>query len=135
MKSALSRLVTILWVPVLLSALYTGWIFWQRRAANRVPGGQPEWGTNPMATYGNTLKILQFYAREREIAPGEKALVCYSVVNATAVRLDPPVERVWPAVSRCFTVAPVQSTRYTLTAEGRTHNRVSDSIEIEVKRK
>ena len=135
MKSALSRLVTILWVPVLLSVLYTGWIFWQRHEANQVPEGQSAWNTNPMASYGNTLKILQFYAREREIAPGEKALVCYSVVNATAVRLDPPVEKVWPAVSRCFTVAPAQSTRYTLTAEGRTHTSVSQSIEIVVKRK
>ena len=135
MKSALSRLVTILWVPVLLSALYTGWIFWQRHAANRVAEGQPEWSTNPIASYGNTLKILQFYAREREIAPGAKALVCYSVVNATAVRLYPPVEKVWPALSRCFTVAPAQSTRYTLTADGRTHASVSESIEIVVKRK
>ena len=135
MKSALSRLVTILWVPVLLSALYTGWIFWQRHAANRMQEGQPDWNTNPMASYGTTLKILQFYAREREIAPGEKSLICYSVVNATAVRLDPPVEKVWPAVSRCFTVTPAQSTRYTLTAKGRTHTSVSESIEIVVKRK
>ena len=135
MKSALARLVTILWVPVLLSALYTGWIFWQRHQANRVPEGQPEWNTNPMASYGNTLKILQFYARDREIAPGEKSLVCYGSVNATAVRLDPPVERVWPAVSRCFTVTPAQSTRYTLTAEDSAHQTVSQSFEIVVKRK
>jgi hypothetical protein len=135
MKSALSRLVTVLWVPVLLSAMYTGWIFWQRHKANRVTEGQPDWNTNPMASYGNTLKILQFYAREREIAPGEKALICYSSVNATAVRLDPPVERVWPAVSRCFKVTPAQSTRYTFTAEDSAHQTVSQSFEIVVKRK
>jgi hypothetical protein len=134
-KFALSRLVTILWVPVLLSALYTGWIFWQRHAANRGPEGQPDWNTNPMAAYGNALKILQFYAREREIAPGEKALVCYGVVNAVTVRLDPPVEKVWPAVSRCFRVTPAQSTRYILTAKGRAHETVSQSIEIVVRQR
>src|ERR1700759_4880884 len=117
MRSALSRLVTILWGPVLVGAIYTGWIFWQRHAANRVPEGQPGWNANPLAAYGNNLRILQFYAREREIISGEKSLVCYGVVNAEVVRLDPPVEKVWPAVSRCFTVTPAQNTRYTLTAE------------------
>jgi hypothetical protein len=135
MRPVLAKLVTIMFVPVLLSAIYTGWIFWQRRAANRGPEGPGAWNANPMAAYGNSLKILQFYAREREIAPGGKALVCYGVVNAKKVRLDPPVENVWPAVSRCFTVTPVKSTRYTLTAEGAARATVSESIEISVKRK
>jgi hypothetical protein len=134
MKSALARLVTIMWMPVLMSALYAGWIFWQRHSADHAEN-PPDWGQNPMAAYGDSLKILQFYAREREIAPGEKALVCYGVVNATAVRLDPPVEKVWPAISRCFKVTPAQSTRYTLTAQDRAHTSVSASIEIVVKRK
>ena len=69
-----------------------------------------------------------------KIAPGEKALLCYSVINATAVRLDPPVEKVWPAMSRCFDVTPARSTRYTLTAEGAEHRTVSESIEIAVMR-
>ncbi len=87
-----------------------------------------------MAAYGHSVRILQFYTGAREIAPGEKALLCYGVVNATAVRLDPPIERVWPAVSRCFEVTPARSTRYTLTAEGGEHTTVSESIEIAVKR-
>jgi hypothetical protein len=135
MKSVFTRLVGIMWVPVLVSACYTGWIFWQRHAAERAKENPPDWNANPMAAYGNRVKILQFYAREREIVPDGKALVCYGVVNATAVRLDPPVEKVWPAVSRCFTVTPARSTRYTLTVEGREHTTVSESFEIVVKRK
>lgn len=88
---------------------------------------------DPMAAYGTSVKILHFYASPREIAPGEKSLVCYKVVNATAVRLDPPVERVWPAVSRCFEVTPDKTTRYTFTAEGAKQSAVSESIEIAVK--
>ena len=135
MKPALTRLVRIMWVPVLVSACYTGWVFWQRHAANRTTENPAGWNANPLAVYGNRVKILQFYAREREIVPDGKALVCYGVVNATAVRLDPPVERVWPAVSRCFEVAPARSTRYTLTVEGRGHATVSESIDVVVKGK
>jgi hypothetical protein len=139
-----ANVVRIMWVPVLLSVLYTGRVFWQRHTADRVAENPPY----PLAAYGNSVRILQFYSRKREIAPDEKAVVCYGVVNATAVRLDPPVERVWPVLSRCFEVTPAKSTRYTLTAEGPQHRSrtvaapigastttVSESIEIAVMRK
>jgi hypothetical protein len=126
-----ANVVRIMWVPVLLSVFYTGWVFWQRHTADRVPENPPY----PLAAYGNSVKILQFYSPRREIGPDEKAVVCYGVVNATAVRLDPPVERVWPALSRCFEVTPAKSTHYTLTAEGPQHTTVSESIEIAVMRK
>ncbi len=119
-----------MWVPLLLSVLYTGWIFWERHTA--APAAPP--ARDPLAKYGNSVKILQFYTGAREIASGQKAEVCYGVVNATAVRLDPSVERVWPAMSRCFDVTPAKSTRYTLTAEGAEHTTVSETIEIAVKR-
>lgn len=79
------------------------------------------------------VKILQFYASPREIAPGMKALVCYGVVNTRNLRLDPPVEKVWPAVSRCFDVYPAASTHYTLIAEGSDGATVSQSIDITLK--
>jgi hypothetical protein len=130
----MAKLVRVMWVPVLLVALYTGFVFWQRN---------PEWPfgirshipvqRDPMAIYGNSVKILNFYG-PRQILPGGDATICYGVVNATAVRLDPPVERLWPALSRCFEVKPPKSIRYTLTAEGKKHTTVSNSFEIAVKR-
>ena len=126
-------LVRIMWVPVLISLLYTGWVFWQRHSeAIRPAPAHVE--RDPLAAYGTTLKILQFYTSGGEIAAGQKALLCYGVVNATAVRLDPPVEKVWPAVSRCFDVKPAKTTRYTLTAEGAARATVSESVEVVVKR-
>jgi hypothetical protein len=125
----MAKLVRIMWAPVILAALYTGWVFWQRHR----PTSPTPVDSDPMAAYGKSVKILQFYGPP-EIAPGAKALVCYGVVNATAVRLDPPVESVWPAVSRCFQVTPAKSTRYTLTAEGQEHTSVSQSIQIAVRR-
>ena len=51
MKPVLTRPVGIMWVPVLLSAVYRGWVFWQRHAANRTTGNPPDWNTNPLAIY------------------------------------------------------------------------------------
>jgi hypothetical protein len=124
-----AKLIRIMWVPVFLSLLYAGWVLWQRRTSTTTPQVEPD----PMARFGNNVKILQFYASSREIAAGGKATLCYGVVNATTVRLDPPVEKVWPALSRCFEVTPAKSTRYTLTAEGAKQTTVSDSIDIAVK--
>jgi hypothetical protein len=130
--NVVARLVRIMWVPLLLSVLYTGWVFWQRRTAGPSSNASRV-ERDPLAAYGARVKILHFYTTTREIAPGGKADVCYSVINATSLRLDPPVERVWPAVSRCFEVTPAMSTRYTLTAEDGKHNTVSESLEIAVK--
>jgi hypothetical protein len=55
------------------------------------------------------------------------------MVNAVKATLEPPVEKVWPAISRCMELTPATSTRYTLTAEGADHMTVSQSIEIAVK--
>ena len=129
----MARLVRIMWIPVLLSALYTGWVFWQRHTYTPPPP-RARAELRPLSEYGNSVKILQFYTATRAIAPGEKALVCYGVVNAAAVRLDPPVEPVWPAISRCFEVTPARTTRYTLTAEGADHNTVSATLAIAVNR-
>jgi hypothetical protein len=127
----MSRVVRIMWIPVLLSVLYTGWVFWQRHDS-QPPPKRLRAEVTPLAEYGDKVKILQFYTGASRIAAGEKALVCYGVVNAASVRLHPPVELVWPAVSRCFEVAPAKTTRYTLTAEGADHTVVSASIEIAV---
>ena len=122
-----------MWIPVCISLLYLGWVFWQRH--NEQAQTKPERvERDPLAKYGSTLKILQFYTSGGEIAAGQKALLCYGVVNATAVKLDPPVESVWPSVSRCFEVTPAKTTRYTLTAEGAGGASASESVEVVVKR-
>jgi len=128
----MKALVRIMWVPVVISLLYLGWVFWQRH--NEQTQTKPERvERDPLAKYGSTLKILQFYTSGGEIAAGQKALLCYGVVNATAVKLEPPVESVWPSVSRCFEVKPAKTTRYTLTADGAGGATASESVEVVVK--
>src|SRR5258708_1007711 len=126
----MAKLVRIMWIPVLLVMLYTGWVLWQRHLS-QLPIPAPA-TQDPLAKYGGRVTIVQFYARNAVIAPGEKALLCYGVVNAKEVRLDPPVEKVWPATSRCFEVAPGNTTHYSLTAEGVDHQVVSASLNIKV---
>ena len=84
-------------------------------------------------TYGGSdVKILQFYAREGNLTQGNPTVICYGVLNARAVRIEPPVEGVSPALSRCVEIAPLQGTRYTLTAEGNDGHTVSESFVLQV---
>jgi hypothetical protein len=127
----MAKLVRWSWVLVVLAGLYSGWVLWQRHRAQASPPAPA--AVDPLAKYGGDVKILQFYTSTPAITKGSKALLCYSVINATGVRLDPPVERVWVSTNRCFEVVPEHTTRYTLTAEGGNHKTVSESLEVVIR--
>jgi hypothetical protein len=121
--------------------LYLGWTFLSRkltdrRFAQRIEQRKQPAPPNPAfeKVYGGSdLRILQFYAREANLVEGAKTVICYGVMNARAVRIDPPVSGVSPALNRCVEVAPEQDTRYTLTAEGADGRTVSEAFTIGVK--
>jgi len=125
------KLVQVMWIPVLLTAIYTGWVLWQRHASQNAPAKAA--AVDPLAKYGEQVKIVQFYSGNGSIARGEKTQICYGVVNAKLLRLDPPVEKVWPSLSHCFDVAPERTTHYTLTAEGADHKPISAELDITVR--
>src|SRR5579859_1399208 len=77
-------------------------------------------------------RITQFYASKSAIPRGEEVLLCYGVENASAVRITPPVEQLRPALSRCFTVAPVETTTFTLTAEDGGAKTISQTATVTV---
>src|SRR5215475_7664240 len=110
-----------LWVAVIFTLLYSGYIIWQRNSSWEGPKKNRPTGPDPTEAYGKKVKILTFYATPSVIMPGEKSLLCYGVANAPVVKLDPPVEKVWESISRCFNVSPTKTTRYTLNAEGADH--------------
>src|SRR5258708_37368603 len=124
---------------VALGALYTAWVFTSRWNDNRrmeqaAAAQRAKFDREITQAFGGgQLKILSFYASPGLIRRGEKALVCYGVANAKAVRLDPAVERVWPSASRCFTVVPDRETRYTLTAEDAGGHTATQSFVLQVK--
>ena len=124
---------------VVLGALYVTWVFasrWNdnRRIEQAAAAQRSKLDREITELYGTgRLKILSFYATPLLIRRGEKALLCYGVVNARTVRLDPPAERIWPSASRCFTVIPNRETRYTLTAEDAEGRTVTESFVLQVK--
>ena len=69
--------------------------------------------------YGGTaLRIIQFYSPDGDLMEGDSTVICYGVLNAKSVRIEPPVEGTGVAVNRCVPVAPKDDTRYTLIAGG-----------------
>jgi hypothetical protein len=81
---------------------------------------------------GSDLAIRGLYVSPHTIHPGQSALLCYDVANATSITLDPPIAAVWPSHSRCLNVSPRKTTTYTLTIEGADGKTVSQSVELPV---
>ena len=111
------------WVPVCAAFLYTGWVLYSRNAENRQIDAERERSRakDDAAIVeklgGGELKVVAFYANPPKIRAGSKGLLCYGVVNAKTVRIEPVVADVGPALSRCVDAAPTKSTTYTLIAQ------------------
>lgn len=133
------KLLLIGLVPVLIALIYSGWVLYSRSQENQrleqvEKAKQAERDRRFLELYGSdAVKISGFYARSAEIRRGTAALLCYSVLNAATVQLDPPVEPVHPALSYCFNVSPTKTTTYTLKADGRNGGTATESITIAVK--
>jgi hypothetical protein len=134
----MKRIVRWLWLALAIAVAQLGWTWLQRRNANfrmedrlraTLPREQPEPAPEP----GHGVQILQFYARSGEMVEGEPNVVCYGVRNAKSVRLEPPVENVYPALVRCFGIEPQQDTTYQLTAEGIDGSRSQVSFHVRVR--
>ncbi len=82
---------------------------------------------------GSDVKILQFYARDGNIIEGTKSVICYGVLNAKSVRIEPGVDGVSPSLNRCVEVSAEKETRYTLTAESSDGRTVSESFVLGVR--
>ncbi len=105
-------------VSVALAAtfLYLGSLYWQHNQPFvSIRTSRPEAGV-PKELSGTSLQILHFYAAPASINTEEEATICYGVLNAARVEIDPPVQSLKPSVNRCISVAPKRPTLYTLTA-------------------
>ncbi len=79
-----------------------------------------------------SVRITQFYAATPHIGRGDRAALCFGAEGATDVKLDPPVEQLWPTISRCFEVKPTTTTTYTLTALDAAGHSVAEKATIDV---
>jgi hypothetical protein len=132
------RLRLLFVVTTAIAASYLAWVFVTRSiAAGRWTRRNEAADARAAAfsrVYGGTdVKILQFYARDGNIVEGTKSVICYGVLNARTVRIDPAVEGVGPSLNRCVEVSAEKETLYTLTAEGADGRSVSESFVLGVR--
>ena len=118
-----------------LSAVYVGYTFVSRRGfdagfvrpASRTANPLPSEYSDPTGVH-----IVHFYAGAPALTEGESTVLCYGVVNAASVRLEPPLEALVPSFNRCIHIAPEETTRYTLYASGRDGQTISAVFELPV---
>jgi len=137
--AVLRRILPYTTVLCVISAIYTGWVLYSRREANReaeraVEQKRAAADRRVLNAIGDRVKILSFYASPAAVRPGERTLVCYGVANARNVAIEPPIDRVWPSIARCIEARPRKNTTYKLTATDENGRSVTQSIEIDVHR-
>ena len=126
-------------ICVAVVAAYLGWTFYQRGEGNRnfekmKQQKELEAARRFRKAYGNDdVKFVGFNARPAEIRAGQNTVLCYGVLNAKTVKLDPPIEKVHPALSYCFDATFSKTTTLTLTAEDAGGNSVQKSLTITVR--
>jgi eukaryotic-like serine/threonine-protein kinase len=99
------------------------------------PEKQPEPApSKPRSSAPVTLpaKILKFTPNRTSVAAGQPVEVCYGVENATSLRLEPAVERIAPAHSRCFSFTPKAAGEYKLIATGTDGTVSARSFRLEI---
>ena len=112
----------MIFMCLILAGFFLSWTFYSKWNEKRIAAQNEEQkaALDPAfaKAYGeNQLKILGFYANPGTIHPGQKTQLCYSVINAESVRIEPPVKDVWPSLSRCVDAMPKKETVYKLIAE------------------
>ena len=120
-----------------LAAVYLAGVWRERRAAGRrLEAAIAERHTRMGGIRGedrdSELRIVQFYAAAAEVVDGDRNLICYGVRNAAAVRVEPALENLSPALSRCFWTEPHRDTAYRLVATGSDGSEVSESFQVRV---
>jgi hypothetical protein len=124
---------------IVAALIYDGAIFYSRWKGNRQAAeAQAEKEASQErkeldAIGGGGLKILSFYAAPGTIRRGAHTTLCYGVVGAKTVRIEPPVDNVWPSLTRCVQVSPRKDTEYKFIADDGAGHSATQSITVSVK--
>jgi len=123
---------------ILAALVYDGYVFYSRWSSNRQAAEAQDAKVTAqrkavVQRVGEGLKILSFYAAPSTIARGGHTNLCYGVSGATTVRMEPPVDAVWPALTRCVPVSPRKDTEYKLIAEDATGGSATQTAAVTVR--
>ena len=127
-------------VALIIVAGWVAWTFYQRHesnvAAQRALEQKQEAARKHVVdeVYGSgEIRFLGFSADRGLLNRGESTELCYGIVNAKTLTLNPPVEPVTPSYHHCVEIAPKTTTTYTLAADdGKGHTK-SESLTVRVK--
>lgn len=138
-KSFLSKILPFTTVGVIIAALYVGWTFYSRYQSNKEAmqriQAEREAARKRVVDqiYGSgEIRFTTFGADSGLLKPGEKTELCYGVVNAKNVKVDPPVGETKPSYHHCIEIAPKKTTTYTITADDGAGHSKSESLTIRV---
>jgi len=140
-RSGLAALLPFTTVAMILAALYVAWTFYSRHESARkdqeaIEAKQREAEKHQAnLIFGSgEVKFTMFSADKGMVSRGESAHLCYGVVNATTVKIDPPVnEPVKPTNRHCLEITPRQTTTYTITASNDKGDTKTSSLTVHVK--
>lgn len=139
-RSALQAILPYTTVAMIIAALYVAWTFYSRHEANRaaaqaIQNKKAEENKQFVSdVYGSgEIKFTAMTADSGTLAPGQTTQLCYGVVNAKSVKIDPPIEQLKPSYHHCFEIAPKKTTTYTITADDGARHTKSESLTIQVK--
>lgn len=139
-KSPLKAILPYTTTLLVIAILYVAWTFYSRYRDNQEAlkaaaekKARQEQDVNSRIFGSGEVKINQFYAGIGLLARGQTTQICYGVVNASTVKIDPPVgEALKPSWSHCTEIAPKKTTTYTITvADAAGHSKTS-SLTIRV---
>lgn len=131
-----ARLRVGMWVAAAIAIAYAAVVIGSRHLESRRLAKDAEtrkaeeYSNSPLAT--SALKILQFYSSTPVISAGQPATLCYGVLNARRLSLEPGNVSLSPALSRCVQVSPRQTTKYRLVAADSRGATQEASLEIQV---
>lgn len=104
---------------------------WRRWGPQPAPPPRPAASVPPELATGD-LKILMFYAPQVP-QRGRPFTLCYGVLNADRVELDPPLAELAPSISRCVEASIREATLVTLRAYDKAGRSVSQTVELPVR--
>jgi hypothetical protein len=141
LESRLRSILPFTSIAVLIAALYVAWVFYSRyesnkHAAQAIAAKREEQRKRVIdEIYGSgEIRFQDFSAGSAALRRGQTAELCYGVVNATSVKLTPPVgEDLKPMYHHCVEISPKKTTTYTMTAYNAKGESKSVSLTIQVR--
>lgn len=100
-------------------ALRFGYVQFNKAARPEPPSTASAPAATPPEYLSPHLRILMFYQTDPAVPLGRPMTVCYGVVNAISLKLDPPLAQVAPSINDCFAVTAGRAQLLTLTATGK----------------